>query len=177
MRPSEQTASASKVPRQWLLKRNCALSPRQLALFYATLVAVSMLIGAGFASVGAWLILPFAGLEMLALGAALLHYARHAGDRECVVLEDDSLRVEVVRAGCSESVRFNPQWVRVEAEGRPGTPGVRVWLQEGGRRWMVGRFVGEDQRAVFASELGKALAGLRVSAAGRTDYDRVTRTI
>jgi uncharacterized membrane protein len=33
-------------------------------------------IGIGFALVGAWPVLPFAGLEVLALGAAYLAYAR-----------------------------------------------------------------------------------------------------
>ena len=57
---------------QWLLKRNCALAPRQLLTFYASLCAVSLAIGGVFWSHGAVLVMPFAGLEMLAVGAALL---------------------------------------------------------------------------------------------------------
>ena len=40
------------------------------------LAVVTLSIGIGFAAMGAWLILPFAGLEVLALGAAFLAYAR-----------------------------------------------------------------------------------------------------
>jgi uncharacterized membrane protein len=42
----------------------------------ALLAVVTLSIGVGFAMMGAWLILPFAGLEVLALGAAFLCYAR-----------------------------------------------------------------------------------------------------
>ena len=39
-------------------------------------------ISVGFAMAGAWLVLPFAGLEVLALGAAYLAYARRFGMQE-----------------------------------------------------------------------------------------------
>ena len=148
-----------------MLKRNCALSPRQLALFYASLVAVSFLIGIGFALMGAWLVLPFAGAEMVALGVALLHYGRHVGDRDVVVLEREALRVELVRAGVVYTQRFDPYWVRVEVD---GTPALAVWLREGWRVLRLGRFVSDDQRAVFAKELQGALARQRLVGAGAT---------
>lgn len=145
-------------PRQWMLKRNCALSPRQLALIYASLVAVSTLIGVGFAWMGAWLVLPFAGIEMLVLGVALLKYGRHASDRECIVLDHDALDIEVVRAGRASRARFNPYWVRVETRGRNGRDVDCVWLGEGARRVAVGQYVGAQQRLAFVRELQSALA-------------------
>ena len=36
--------------------------------------------------VGAWLVLPFTGIELLAVGIAFAIYARHAVDYECVRL-------------------------------------------------------------------------------------------
>ena len=58
--------------------RRNSISPRGLALVFALLAAVSMTIAVTFAVLGAWLILPFAGLEVLCLGAAFLHVARRA---------------------------------------------------------------------------------------------------
>lgn len=55
------------------------MSPAGLATAFAVLAAVTLTIGAGFAFVGAWLVLPFAGLEVLMLGAAFFVYARRAG--------------------------------------------------------------------------------------------------
>jgi uncharacterized membrane protein len=52
------------------------MSPAGLAIAFAALAAVVLAIGAGFAAVGAWLVLPFAGLEILVLVAAYVAYAR-----------------------------------------------------------------------------------------------------
>ena len=55
------------------------MSPAGLAVAFAALAAITLAIGAGFAMVGAWLVLPFAGLETLALVVAYIVYARRAG--------------------------------------------------------------------------------------------------
>ena len=70
---------------QWLLRRNCSMTPGQLVAFYLSLCAWSFAIAGAFWLRGATLVLPFAGLELLGVGAALLIYARHATDRERMV--------------------------------------------------------------------------------------------
>lgn len=55
------------------------MSPAGLAVAFAALAAITLAIGAGFAMIGAWLVLPFAGLEVLMLGVAFVVYARRAG--------------------------------------------------------------------------------------------------
>jgi uncharacterized membrane protein len=52
------------------------MSPAGLAKVFAALAAVVLAIGTGFAAAGAWLVLPFAGLEIFALVAAYVVYAR-----------------------------------------------------------------------------------------------------
>ena len=74
---------------QWLLRRNCALTPTQLAVCFAAVGVVSLLIATAFAVMGAWLVIPFAGIELLALGVAFLVHARHAGDYERIVVRAD----------------------------------------------------------------------------------------
>ena len=49
---------------------------------FASLAAVAVGIGIGFAAVGAWLVLPFAGVEALALGIAFVAIARRMADYE-----------------------------------------------------------------------------------------------
>ena len=55
------------------------MSPAGLATVFAALAAVALAIGAGFAFVGAWLVLPFAGIEALMLAVAFFVVARRAG--------------------------------------------------------------------------------------------------
>lgn len=65
------------------------MSPAGLATAFAALAALALVIGVGFAVVGAWLVLPFAGLEVLMLGVAFVAYARRAGAE----VEEQKLRV------------------------------------------------------------------------------------
>src|SRR6188472_1293703 len=76
---------------QWLLRRNCSMTPTQLVAFYLSLSAWSLAIAGAFWWRGATLVMPFAGIEILAVGVALLIYARHAGDGERVILSPGRL--------------------------------------------------------------------------------------
>jgi uncharacterized membrane protein len=51
-------------------------------MVFALLAAVAIGIGIGFAAMGAWLVLPFAGLEALALAIAFFAVARRIADEE-----------------------------------------------------------------------------------------------
>ncbi len=62
------------------VKRHCSISPQGLALVFAALAALSLGIATVFATLGAWLILPFAGLEVALLCAAYWAVARRAGN-------------------------------------------------------------------------------------------------
>jgi uncharacterized membrane protein len=62
-----------------MLKHHCSISPAGLLGVFGTLALIVLGIGAGFALAGAWLVLPFAGLEVLLLGAMFLLHARRAG--------------------------------------------------------------------------------------------------
>jgi uncharacterized membrane protein len=48
-----------------LIKRNCSISPAGLLRVFALLALATLGIGAGLAAAGAWLVMPFAGLEVL----------------------------------------------------------------------------------------------------------------
>lgn len=149
---------ASGQRQEWLLKRNCSLSPRQLAIVFGSLATVSIGIATAFAIGGAWVVLPFACIEVLALGAAFVVYARHAADYERIVLCRDSLLVEsrtgerLLREQCA------PAWTRVEYA---GTRRELVGLVAAGRRIDVGRFVPESERRDLASQLRVQLQGIR----------------
>lgn len=147
---------AEQGQQQWLFRRNCALTPRQLAAWFATLGGVSMVIAASFAAQGAWLVMPFACVESVALGVAFVVYARHAADYERILLGPRRLVIER-SAGCAlERVECEPAWVRVEYAGTHRSP---VRLVAAGRQWEVGRFVPEEQRKELARQLRESLAG------------------
>ena len=138
----------------WFLRRNCSVSPAQLGWVYASLCVVSLGIGTFFWFQGAVMILPFAWLEVLAVGAAFLAYARHAADREHILLQGGRLVVETENAGRLERAEFHRDWVRVE----PGADNRSlIELSGQGRRVIVGRFVRPELRPVLSQESRRAL--------------------
>ncbi|GAA7763211.1 MAG: DUF2244 domain-containing protein [Burkholderiaceae bacterium] len=139
----------------WLMKRNCSLTPRQAGWFYFSIVCFSTAIAVFFAVwLGAWLVLPFAGLELLGLGIALLAYARHAADYERVSVTDGMLVVETASASRITREVFNPRWVRVELGESFRAP---VVLRSDKRSVQVGLYLDPYRRRKFAQELAVAL--------------------
>ena len=125
------------------------MSPAGLAKVFAALSLLVLAIGAGFAAAGAWLVLPFAGLEVLLLGAAFVLYARHAADYERIELEAGRIKVEV--ADGSRITRYEVQGARVAMQdGRLVLRGAKEQLE-------IGRYLGAEARAEFAAELERKL--------------------
>jgi uncharacterized membrane protein len=141
---------------EWLLKRNCSLSPRQLAVAYGLLCLVAFAIAAVFALHGVWIIFAFALLEMLAVALALLNYARHATDHEHIALSEGCLLVERVQAGKLKLIRLDPYWTRIALPDRKHT---LIRLESRGVKVEIGGFVSEEKRQEVAEELRQELRG------------------
>ncbi|HEY8356322.1 MAG TPA: DUF2244 domain-containing protein [Ramlibacter sp.] len=138
----------------WFLRRNCSLSPAQMGWLYASLCVVSLGIATFFWFQGAVMVLPFAWLELAAVGFAFMAYARHAADREHILLEGRRLVVELENAGRLERAEFDRDSVRVE----PGADDRSLIEVSGrGRRMIVGRYLRPELRPALAQELRRAL--------------------
>jgi uncharacterized membrane protein len=139
----------------WEFRRNCSVTPGQLAASFALIALVSLTIGAFCWFQGAVLVLPFASLELLAVGIAFVVYARHALDGERIWLEGSVLVVESENAGEMVRREFQRAWVRIEqiAHGR-----AMIEICCHGQRVPVGRFVRKELRQRVAAELRLALA-------------------
>jgi len=149
-------ATVSGQNTQWFLKRNCSVTPAQLGWLYVSLCVVSLGIGTLFWFLGAPLVLPFAWIELVAVGCAFVLYARHATDGEKIALQGGRLVVELENGGHYERAEFLPHQVRVE----PHT-GDRSLIEVSGqgRSVKVGRYVRPEQRAALAREIRMALRG------------------
>jgi len=146
--------------REWVLKRNCSMTPRQLLMVYAALCAASLTVAGVFTLQGAWYILGFAVFEMAAVGLAFLQYGRHATDRERIALNADTLLIELIQAEQASQYRLSLRAVKVSAPDRHRglitveTPGIRV---------EIGRFLTGWRRREFARELELALREMRLA--------------
>jgi uncharacterized membrane protein len=141
---------------QWQLRRNCSVTPAQLLQLYISLCVVSLGIATLFWVQGAYLILPFAWLEVMVVGAAFLIYARHARDGEKIMLQGSRLVVELETAGRIERAEFERQWVRVEPKGSDGS---LIEVSGQGHRVSIGRHLRPELRPALAREIRFALRG------------------
>lgn len=139
-------------------RRNNSLSSSGRFLAFGFILAVSLGIALAFTWIlGAWLILPFAGTEMLVLYLAFRYVDRHAGDYERVTIEGDRLGVEVRDGGRVSRFEFNRCWAQVVCVG----DGSRLALRSHGRELEIGRHMSEEQRLAMAGELRRELRSVR----------------
>jgi len=150
---------------EWLMKRNCSLSPRQALLVYALLSGATLGIALVFTFKGAWMVLAFALIEAAAVGAALLHYSRHALDHERIRLQDGWLLVEHADGQRRHVLRLDPSHARVHL------PDTRmrtlVEIEARGVRVQAGRYLTPTARLELVRALRRALRGISLSYPGR----------
>ena len=140
------------------IRPNCALSwpwTKRLFWFFACCLAA---VAGYFASVGAWLVLPFAGLELAVLGAGLYLSALAGHTREVIEVGEAGIKVLRGRRNLTEVARFPAHWTLVALRRDPrGWYPSRLLLTCHGRGIEIGAKLVETEREVLASSLEKTL--------------------
>ena len=149
-----------------ILEPNKPLGPRALALVVGFVALVSFCAGILFALHGAWPVTPFFGADVLLLAWAMRASTRASRRFEHLVLTSEKLLIER-HAARGEVVReeINPYWLRVDHED-PELLGSELALVSRGRRWIVGSFLGAEERSNLADALRRALREARNFAPG-----------
>ncbi len=160
---------ANTAAEEWLIKRNCSAGPRQLAFVFGSLVAVSFCFGLGFAAFGLWMVLPFVGVELLAVGAAFFCYSHHAADCERIAIAPNQLMVERIEGAHTQRWELDPREsrVQVESRGRQWGKRVRVYLLAPGLKLELGRHLLDHGRFQLGRELDGSLMRARATSGVR----------
>lgn len=137
--------------REWVLRPNCSLTPRQLACAYLVLCALSFAVAGLFAVRGAWCVLAFTTIEMLIVAVAFLNYARHAVDHERIILDTDGcVVVEKQSGGKMQRTVLASCWLRIAV---PVRYGDLIQLESQGAKVKVGSCVTQSVRQRVAGEI------------------------
>jgi len=141
-----------------VIEPNCSLTWRESLIFFSGISVVSLTVAGFFASMGLWLVLPFAGLELLALGGCLYHTACRLRVRELILISERTVRVERGRS-CPWGVSEFPRgWARVtHCRGTHDWYPSRLTIGTAGRNVEVGAFLNESERQLLAAELTRLL--------------------
>ena len=126
---------------------NCSLTPKMALVFFLGVATGSLSVALYFVWHGFWPVLPFAGLELAFLGAALWISQQHGRYREIITVFEDRVRVEKGARGPEEIFEAPRTWVRlVEEQGASrGYPG-RLYLSSHGKRVEIGTPLVQKER-------------------------------
>jgi uncharacterized membrane protein len=143
---------------RWIIRPNQSASWRGVLRIYAAIAFCLLGISLAFVLHGFWPVLPFAGLELLALGAAFYLCNLRSQWREIVSIDANLVRVEKGRRQAEESWECPSFWARVQIEKSPvAWYPSSLMIAYQGRRVEIGRFLSEDERATLADGLRRGI--------------------
>jgi uncharacterized membrane protein len=142
----------------WLIRPNQSLSWRAAVQVYAAIAVVCLGIGIAFALHGFWTVLPFAGLEVVVLGAAFYICLARSQMREVVSVNAEHVTVEKGRQTPQERWECPRAWARISLEPPPfAWYPSRLAIGYQGRQVQVGAFLNEEERRALAAELQRVI--------------------
>ncbi|QDC45419.1 DUF2244 domain-containing protein [Methylophilus medardicus] len=142
---------------QCITRPNASASAESVSKLLLSLLVLSGLIALAFLHMGAWMVLPFAGLELVLVVLAFVVVMRHASDYEKITIVQDQIEIEQSVLGKIKHVRFHCYWARVTLrEGENGK--TSLWIGSHDQEVEFGRDTMDNaQREQVASHLKRVL--------------------
>ena len=145
-----------------LLTPHRSLSRTSFLVVMAFVSVVSFAAVLAFLMMGAWPVLGFFGLDVLAIYWAFRINFRRARAREEIRVTPSELRLRrISHRGHVVEYVLNPLWVQLDRKTHPEYGVEKLYLLSRGRRVAIGSFLGPDEKASFANALMAALQAAR----------------
>lgn len=138
---------------------NCSLSPEQTLVVFCTITLVTFLISIAFVIIGAWPILLFSGMELLALGYCFYHVLCHASDYERLTIDDEKVIVETHEPDQDQRIELSSYWSKIVLDCLPNGYCRHLILRSHGREVEFGRYISSEERLDLARLLKTRLGG------------------
>ena len=147
---------------QIVVRPNQSLSWHGNLTVLASLGIVMAIIAVGFAVMGLWLVLPFAGLELAVVAAGLYVTSRRLANSEVISLSPSSVKVETGYRYPASSRRVKRHWARIDlCNGASRVQPSRLYIRSHGEAIEVGACLTDKEREKLAHELRRLLADQR----------------
>ena len=138
----------------FIIMPNRAMPWHHIVWIYSIFAAFMLGIAMGFFFQGFVLVLPFAGLELMALGVGLYISACRGKSREVITISDNKVKVEIGRDKPEQCYEFERCWSQIVLQ-KPGNRWYpsRLLIRSHGRHVEVGGFLNEEERIGLARAL------------------------
>ena len=142
-----------------VVQPNRSLSWRNTKLVFLFLALCLAAVAACFYSLGAWLVIPFAGLELLVIGLGLYLQCCYAHQQQIIQIDENTISVSDGRQG-KPKTSFPKAWLRIVRTHDPKGwyPSRRV-IGCHGEFIEIGKFLVESERNRLAENLRCAIQG------------------
>ena len=147
---------------QIVLNPNNSLSAKAAVRVIVGLALMVVLIALGFMHIGAWLVFPFAGLELLAIAYAFYYMHAHSADFERITIDDESVIVEKKDLKQLTTTRFQRYWAQVSVRKIVGESQLGgqngLFINSHGNEVEFGKkYINDEQRLLLAREIKQKL--------------------
>lgn len=144
-----------------VLTPNRSLSWHGNVRIWAVLFVVSAIIATGFTLMGAWVIIPFAGLELIALACAIYHTSRKCQRQEVISIDSNDIRLEKGRKQKQAEWTLPTRYarLRIDSPPHPFTP-AKLSLAHRDTEVSIGGFLNIEDTAKLVDMLEQR--GLRI---------------
>ncbi|HEY0562929.1 MAG TPA: DUF2244 domain-containing protein [Methylophilus sp.] len=143
-----------------IARPNHSLSTEGALKLLVILGLLAFIVAVGFAKAGAWLVMPFAGLELVAFAFAFHYIHAHSTDFESIAIDGDTVTVEKVSRQESTTTVFQRYWTQVVVKkslsGKNG-----LFISSHGKEVEFGQhFIDDEQRYALMQELKRKLKNI-----------------
>ncbi|HBR96988.1 MAG TPA: hypothetical protein DD979_06380 [Gammaproteobacteria bacterium] len=137
-----------------VVQANCSMGWRENLILAASLAVLSIGLATALALMGLWLVLPFAGLEILALVWALHHTLVRLEAKEVITIDNELIVVEWGTRGMQRRVEAQRQWSRLRflLPNSPFEVGLLSLLIHN-KSYMLGSALGREEKKELFKEL------------------------
>jgi uncharacterized membrane protein len=144
---------------------NNSLSPENSLKLMVVLAIIAFVVALGFTHMGAWLVLPFAGLELAAFAYAFYYIYLHSNDYESIAIEDDKIIVEKRNFKETSITEFQRYWTQVHVRDVTNNKSLAskngLFISSRGKEIEFGKyFIDDEQRVTLARELKQKLQSI-----------------
>lgn len=131
-----------------------AMSARMMWALVAIFAVLSLTMATVFAVLGAWMVLPFAGLEILALAIALYWFGLRSRDGERIRLTGDRVEIASLRGKQERTEVFQRYWAQVRLDRDPdGWYDSKLRMGSHGRFVEIGTQLSDEERLALFGHL------------------------
>jgi len=136
-----------------IARPNSSLNAKGRVYAVMIIASISLVVAVAFSLIGAWYVLPFAGLELIGIGYAFYFIHCHSQDYESIVILGDQVTVEKKSYKEVSLMVFNRYWAKVLLRNTPSGDQL-LSLRSHGKEVGFGRtYMTNDQRLDLAKQL------------------------